>query len=156
MKIASTTLPEIFVRIMFPSEPVISLFAYLIITLKLKSTIFRDITLCSLLKVNPRFGGTYHLHLQGRKISGTRNQCESWWGRYVPPKRRLTFIGPEDNTHLNHRCDNLKSDSRVPLVIWLLIYEHWCGLDSEMSCAMLRALPSYRIQVLMVDHLHSD
>jgi hypothetical protein len=35
----------------------------------MKSTIFWDIKLCSLLKVNRRFGGTYRLHLQGRRIS---------------------------------------------------------------------------------------
>jgi hypothetical protein len=32
----------------------------------MKSTIFRDITPCSPLSVNRRFGGTYRLHLQGR------------------------------------------------------------------------------------------
>jgi hypothetical protein len=47
--------------------------------IKLKSTIFWDITPCSLLKVNRRFGGTYRLHLQGRKISRARNQSESRW-----------------------------------------------------------------------------
>jgi hypothetical protein len=35
----------------------------------LKSTILRHITACSALKVNRRFGATYRLHLQGRKIS---------------------------------------------------------------------------------------
>jgi hypothetical protein len=33
----------------------------------MKSTIFWDITPCSLLSVNRRFGGTYRLHLQGRR-----------------------------------------------------------------------------------------
>jgi hypothetical protein len=45
----------------------------------LKSTIFLDITPCSLLKVNRRFGETYRLYLQGRKISRARNQRESRW-----------------------------------------------------------------------------
>jgi hypothetical protein len=40
---------------------------------RVKSTIFWDITPCSSLKVNRRFGGTYHLHLQGR-ISRARYQ----------------------------------------------------------------------------------
>jgi hypothetical protein len=35
----------------------------------MKSNIFWDITPCSPLKINRRFGGTYRLHLQGRKIS---------------------------------------------------------------------------------------
>jgi hypothetical protein len=40
----------------------------------LKGTIFWDITPCSLLSVNRRFGGTYRLHLQGHKISSAGNQ----------------------------------------------------------------------------------
>jgi hypothetical protein len=31
-----------------------------------KSSIFWDVTLCSPLKVSPRFGGIYRIHLQGR------------------------------------------------------------------------------------------
>jgi hypothetical protein len=45
----------------------------------MKSTIFWDITPCSLLRVNRRFGGTYCLHLQGRRISWARSQHESRW-----------------------------------------------------------------------------
>jgi hypothetical protein len=33
----------------------------------MKSTIFWDMTLCSPLKINRRFGRTYRLHLQGRR-----------------------------------------------------------------------------------------
>jgi hypothetical protein len=33
----------------------------------MKSIIFWDMTPCSLLSVNRRFGGTYRLHLQGRR-----------------------------------------------------------------------------------------
>jgi hypothetical protein len=45
----------------------------------MKSTIYWDITPCSLLNVNRRFGGTNRLHLQGGKISRARNQRESRW-----------------------------------------------------------------------------
>jgi hypothetical protein len=38
-----------------------------------------DITSCSPLKVNRRFGGTYRLHLQSRRISRARDQRESRW-----------------------------------------------------------------------------
>jgi hypothetical protein len=71
--------------------------------------IFWDITPWSPLKFNRRFGRTYRLHLQGRRISRARNQrsfppaftlvsyrliLRPWrWRRYVPPKRRLTFNG---------------------------------------------------------------
>jgi hypothetical protein len=41
-----------------------------------ESSIFWDITQCSTLKVNRRFGGTCRLHLQGRRIRQARNQRE--------------------------------------------------------------------------------
>jgi hypothetical protein len=64
--------------------------------------IFWDITPCSPSKFGRRFGGTYRLHFQGRRISRARNQRKGrwpaqlilrpWrWRRYVPPKRRLNF-----------------------------------------------------------------
>jgi hypothetical protein len=65
--------------------------------------------MCSPLKFNWCFGGTYDLHLQGWRISQARSQREpgskhSWlfawpilrpwrWRRNVPPKLRLTFNG---------------------------------------------------------------
>jgi hypothetical protein len=39
----------------------------------MKSTIFWDITPCSPLKLKQRFGGTYRLYHQGRRISRARN-----------------------------------------------------------------------------------
>jgi hypothetical protein len=45
----------------------------------MKSSAFWDITPCSLLKVNWRFGGTCRIHLQGQKISQARNQRENRW-----------------------------------------------------------------------------
>jgi hypothetical protein len=48
-----------------------------LVVLVMKSAIFWDITPCSPLKVNRRFGGTYDLHHQGRKISRARYQLES-------------------------------------------------------------------------------
>jgi hypothetical protein len=43
----------------------------------IKSIIFWSITPCSPLKVNRHFGGTYRLHLQGRRIRQARYQRES-------------------------------------------------------------------------------
>jgi hypothetical protein len=76
----------------------------------LTSTIILDITPCSPLRSNRRFGGTYRLHLQGRKISWAINQREHsacyllsrwfltqlifrpWiWRRYIPRKCRFTL-----------------------------------------------------------------
>jgi hypothetical protein len=96
-----------------------------------KSTIVRDITPCSPLKVNRRFGGTYRLHLQGRKLSQPRNQlclphdftlfsC-SFYSSALKMEAMCsseTSVGfqqttrryiPEDNILHNHRCENLKS-----------------------------------------------
>jgi hypothetical protein len=45
----------------------------------MKSILFWDVTPCSLLSCNRRFGGTYRLHPQGQKISRARNQRENGW-----------------------------------------------------------------------------
>jgi hypothetical protein len=58
-------------------------------------------TPCSPLGVNRRFGGTYRLHLQGRKNKFSKKLARKLnlflrpWRlrRYVPPKRRLTLNG---------------------------------------------------------------
>jgi hypothetical protein len=48
--------------------------------LHIKSTTnFWNITPCSPLKTNLHFGGTYHLHLQGRRISRESYQRERRW-----------------------------------------------------------------------------
>jgi hypothetical protein len=49
----------------------------------MKSSIFWNIMLCSPLKVNQRFGGTYRLHLQGQRMSQARNQRESRWQAFM-------------------------------------------------------------------------
>jgi hypothetical protein len=93
-----------------------------------KSTIFWDITPGSPLKVDWRFGGTCHLHLQG-EISQATNKCDNresasklylalliqiqrW---HVPPKHQLTFnglpsvISQKIVTLHNQCCENLIS-----------------------------------------------
>jgi hypothetical protein len=42
-----------------------------------KASAFSGITPCSLFKVNHYFGGTYRLHVQGRRMSQSRNQHEA-------------------------------------------------------------------------------
>jgi hypothetical protein len=59
----------------------------------MNSSVFWDLTPCS----HQRFGGTCHLHLQGRRISQARNQHESrrqgdfqWTTqRYIQEQRTL-------------------------------------------------------------------
>jgi hypothetical protein len=72
---------------------------------RLKSIIFWNITPCSLLSCNRRFGGKYRLNLQGRRnnfVTCHLLTCgfllslflRPWrWRRYFPPKRRLQLNG---------------------------------------------------------------
>jgi hypothetical protein len=63
-----------------------------LIAMVTKSYIFWDITPCSPLKINQRFGGKYRLHLLWRWYLA--RLIRPWrWRRYIPPKRRLTFNG---------------------------------------------------------------
>jgi hypothetical protein len=68
----------------------------------MKNAVFGDVALCRFC-VNRRFGGTYRLHLQGRKIRERGNSVSRWlqsarsrillpwrWRLYDPPKRRFT------------------------------------------------------------------
>jgi hypothetical protein len=56
----------------------------------MKNYILWRIMPCIPLKVNQRFGGTCRLNIQGPRIRGARNQCET------------------SRKH-NYRCENLKS-----------------------------------------------
>jgi hypothetical protein len=58
----------------------------------LKSTIFWDITPCSPLKVNRRFGGTCRLHLQGRRMRQVRNHREAGINQNVISQKIELFI----------------------------------------------------------------
>jgi hypothetical protein len=55
----------------------------------MKSTIFWDIMPCRPLRVNQHFGGTYHFHLWGRKMSQQETSTKAGG------KLRL-FFDPED------------------------------------------------------------
>jgi hypothetical protein len=68
--------PQVYRRITFSrSTTLLTRFTkYTLTKLHMKCTIFWDITSCSPLKVNWRFGGTYRLHLQGGSKSRTRNR----------------------------------------------------------------------------------
>jgi hypothetical protein len=98
-----------------------------------------SLIICIPLKVNRRFGETYRLHLQGLKISRSRNQRKS--KLCLPPAFTLASCLPyfstlkmeatcssetsvnfqrttrryisEDSTLHNHRCENLKSFNKT-------------------------------------------
>jgi hypothetical protein len=68
----------------------------------MKSCIFWDITPCSPLEANGRFGGSYRLQLQGRKLSQTIHQHEEGSRLYFPFPHTcfslILFLDPEDDT----------------------------------------------------------
>jgi hypothetical protein len=69
-----------------------------------KISVVLRITLCSPVKVKLRFGGTYHLHLQGRKVSQIINRRKAGCFMLVCTQCYI----PEDRTLRSYRCQNLK------------------------------------------------
>jgi hypothetical protein len=57
-----------------------------------RDSIFWDITLCSLLKVNRQFGGTCYLHLQGWRVSEARNKHETGSSTFNPDNEGDVFL----------------------------------------------------------------
>jgi hypothetical protein len=72
----------------------------------LKRTIFWDITLCSLWSVNRRFGGTYRLYLQSRKIS---------WARELAWKVAICSSETSVDTQRTTQCYIPKDGTQSPL-----------------------------------------
>jgi succinylglutamate desuccinylase len=73
---------------------------------------FWDIAPCSRY-MNRRFGGTYHLHLQGRKSAEKETSEGRWLGR-ITPKHRFIYrlhgaISQKMANFRNYRFKNLKS-----------------------------------------------
>jgi hypothetical protein len=48
----------------------------------MKSIVFWDMTPCSPLSCTRRFGGTYRLHLQDRRISSANQRASRWQARW--------------------------------------------------------------------------
>jgi hypothetical protein len=92
-----------------------------------KNVIFWDVALCRSC-VNRRFGGTYRLHLQGRRIRKQWTSVSRWlvvhrswiflplrWRRHFPPKRRLTqdlhSATSQKTFFISFGCDHISSKS---------------------------------------------
>jgi hypothetical protein len=82
----------------------------------MKIIIICDITPCSLLSFNRRFGGTYCLHLQGRRNKFSKKPATS-----VETQRTIWRHIPEDDTLHNYHCGNLKSYIDVAMITSLFI-----------------------------------
>jgi hypothetical protein len=91
----------------------------------LKHVVFWDVALCRSC-VNPRFGGTYRLHLQGEQVSHDSSpladfstlkveaigSSEMW----VDAKSTQRHI-PEDDILHSHRCESLKCFRKIVLIL---------------------------------------
>jgi hypothetical protein len=110
-----------------------SIWDYIASDYRVKSIIFCDVTPCSLLSCNRRFGGTYRLHLEGWRNNFSKNQraeclppayllvlaeiisstlkVEAVWSSemLVATQQTTRCHIPEDDTLHNHRCENLTS-----------------------------------------------
>jgi hypothetical protein len=131
---------------------------------KVSRNFFWNIMRCSLLKVNRRFGGTYRLHLQGRKISWARNQRATYfhadfllllffnpeYADDISSKRRLTF----------RRLHGIISQ-KIVLVIttavrtsWVLCHRVWrlgvANVDADMLLRSLWMLHSHSFHLTFI------
>jgi hypothetical protein len=61
-----------------------------------KSIIFWDMTACSSLSSNRRFGGIYRFHLQGRRNKFSKNQQASRWQLLQRTTRRHPFTSSQE------------------------------------------------------------
>jgi hypothetical protein len=106
----------------------------------MKSTVFWDITSCSPLKVNRRFGGTYRLDLQGR-ISRARYQRESR-RQAESPQLGLSISEPniwnQDLPNTNQKFQLL--DHKVRFV-WTRYCLSTLGLQDEEFPVLIWKLP---------------
>jgi hypothetical protein len=60
-----------------------------------RSSIFWDLTPCSLLEVKLLFGVTWQIHLQGLRVNKKERRMKQKT-KQCSPKRRLTFRAPHD------------------------------------------------------------
>jgi hypothetical protein len=88
--------------------------------------------MCRSVKFSRRFGGTYRHHIEGQSLMFASCRFLSWLSlrpwiciRYVPPKRRSTFIGLRGVTIQNievalsvYVCDNTVCPLRARFVIY--------------------------------------
>jgi hypothetical protein len=70
----------------------------------MKNAVFWGVVPCKCSRLNRRFGGSYHLHLQGRKIRERRTSLTS-----IQSTTFTWHHTPEDGILHSHRRENLKS-----------------------------------------------
>jgi hypothetical protein len=80
----------------------------------LKNAVFWDVAPCTSC-MNWRLGGTFRLHLQGRKIRERETSVSRWWTSVHIGSRRHHI--PENGILHSHRLENLKSYK----LVWFLL-----------------------------------
>jgi hypothetical protein len=112
---------------------------------KWRSSVFWDITPCSPLKVNRRFGGRFLLHLQGRKWENPETSVKQMAVLIEAGDMFLRNVGllSKDYKMLlvyprtlhNHRCENLTS------YVWTIVFKTFFYLasswESDVSCYVI-------------------
>jgi hypothetical protein len=90
----------------------------------MKSTIFQDITPCSPLEVNRRFGEIYRLHLQVWRISQARNQPENRWQAEQSILKIEAICSSETSVEFQRTTCFISEDSIQDLFscTWLFLY----------------------------------
>jgi hypothetical protein len=125
----------------------------------LKNSIFWDVTPCSMLKVNRRFGGICSFHFHGRRIHQARNKheavnkqrvCLAYYSTLKMeeayyPESSVNFQQasrqyiPEHRTLHNHRCKNLKYCLPNSFFIssLLILSKRLCGRERKLLAGSL-------------------
>jgi hypothetical protein len=122
------------------SNVLLCIWIYIVWT-KYKLNILWDVTLCSPLKVNRHFGGTYGLHLQGRVSRGSYQQelC-------LPPASTLVSFSAYSSTlNMEVICS---SETQVDSQ-WTT--QHWIQEDRSLQHYRRENLKSYKIQISWPD-----
>jgi hypothetical protein len=78
----------------------------------MKSIVFWDMTPCSPLSFNRRFGGTYHLYLQGRRNKFSKNQQASRW-QATRPLYSTNHKDPKTEEYFGKDEMNMSSQKRL-------------------------------------------
>jgi hypothetical protein len=111
----SNVIAQVFPSVGLPVQCITYLVGFEVFTaVVMKSIIFWDMTPCILLSCNRRFGGTYRLHLQGRRNNVSKNQ-QVRLRRYVLPKRRLQL----------NRLHGVISQKIIPFITYLVSERKW-------------------------------
>jgi hypothetical protein len=93
----------------------------------MKSSVFLDITPCSPLEVSQCFGGTYRLHIQGRRINQARHQRAAGSKHCSTDFNELHGVISRKTELLIFMFDSFINDPDIPvmLIAAVLLFLQW-------------------------------